>query len=328
MNRVFITKVSSDNLSSRLSDAFGWIEWEKIVKNGDKVFIKPNLTLPSYHRGITTNPLVLDALVRKLRNRTNRIYMGESNGGLECFSANNAFLGHGLDKLASKYGIKLINLSSLPFKKVAFQLKRKQVEIEIPNFLVDDVDVFINVPVLKTHAMVNITLGFKNLWGCIPNTSRMLYHPVFHEVIVEIAKLINPKITIIDGTYAMDGNGPIFGDVFELNTMIASNDFGAADLVGCHVMQFDPRKVKYLGIAKKQDLIPELEEILLNESIQKFSSHKFKPVMRVNNYVAYAAFRSKLLTKFIYFSPFSKLKDAIVRRIRGEKGKELFKYYG
>jgi len=156
----------------------------------------------------------------------------------------------------------------------------------------------------------------------------MLYHPVFHEVIVEIAKLINPKINIIDGTYAMDGNGPIFGDVVEMNTLIASNHFGAADLAGCRLMQFDPGQVKYLEVARKQGLIPEPDELILNENIQKFASRKFEPKMRANNYVAYVAFHSKLLTKFIYFSPLSKLKDAILRRIRGEKGKELFKYYG
>jgi TnpA family transposase len=93
-------------------------------------------------------------------------------------------------------------------------------------------------------------------------------------------------------------------------------------------MQFNPLKVKYLEVAREQDLIPELNELILNESIQKFASRRFKPIMRANNYVAYAAFHSRLLTKFIYFSPFSKFKDAILRRIRGEKGKKLFEYYG
>lgn len=328
MNRVFITKVSNNDISSRLSNALDWLEWGKIVKNSDKIFIKPNMTLPSYHQGVTTNPLVLEALVKKLKDKTDKIYIGESNGGLECFSADKAFLGHGLDKLSKKYGVKLVNLSSLPFKKVNCQLNKQQVKIEIPNLLVYDIDVFINVPVLKTHAMVNVTLGFKNLWGCVPNTSRMLYHHIFHEAIVEIAKLINPKITIVDATYAMDRNGPIFGDVLEMNTLIASNHFGAADLVGCHLMKFDPRKVKYLEVARKQGLIPQMDELILNESIEKFTSREFKPTLRVNNYVAYVAFQSELLTKFIYFSRFSKVKDAILRRIRGEKGKELFEYYG
>jgi len=328
LNRVFITKVSRHNISKKFSDALGWIEWDKIVKTADKVFIKPNLTLPSYHQGITTNPLVLEALVKKLKDRTNQISIGESNGGLECFSADKAFLGHGLDKLAKKYGVKLINLSSLSFRKINFQLTHKRIRIEIPNLLLDDIDVFVNVPVLKTHAMVKITLGCKNLWGCIPNSNRMLYHPFFSEVITEIAKLLNPKITIIDGTYAMDGNGPVFGDVVKMNTIIVSNHFGAADLVGCHLMKFDPRKVKYLEVARKQGLIPKLEELIVNDSIHKFCSRTFKPIMRLNNYVAYIAFNSRLLTAFVYFSPFSKVKDVVLRKIRGKKGKELFEYYG
>jgi len=93
-------------------------------------------------------------------------------------------------------------------------------------------------------------------------------------------------------------------------------------------MQFDPLKVKYLEIARKQGLIPKLDELILNEGIQKFASRKFKPTIKANNYVAYGAFHSRLLTKFIYFSPFSKVKDAILRRVRGEKGRELFEYYG
>lgn len=173
MRKVFIGKFEKNGddeakikakIADIVSKALDWIEWEKIVKNGDKVFIKPNLTLPSYHRGVTTNPLVLEALVKKLKDKTDKIYIGESNGGLGCFSADKAFLGHGLDKLAKKYDARLVNLSTLSFRKVDFQLNKKQVKIEIPNFLLDDVDVFINIPVLKTHAMVKVTIGFKNLW--------------------------------------------------------------------------------------------------------------------------------------------------------------------
>ena len=49
---------------------------------------------------------------------------------------------------------------------------------------------------------------------------------------MEIVKLLRPKITIIDASYAMDRNGPIFGDVVKMNTLIATDNSGVAEVGG------------------------------------------------------------------------------------------------
>ena len=84
----------SENQSENLTRALEYIDWESIIRRDDVVFIKPNFTFPSYKAGVTTNPELLDAILSKIKNRAQRIIVGESNGGMNSFTADEAFRGH------------------------------------------------------------------------------------------------------------------------------------------------------------------------------------------------------------------------------------------
>jgi len=78
-----------------------------------------------------------------------------------------------------------------------------------------DADVVINVPKLKTHAMMTMTLGVKNLFGCVVGMTKTQWHlkagqdiGAFARMLVEINDLVAPELTIMDGVIGMDGNGP------------------------------------------------------------------------------------------------------------------------
>ena len=60
------------------------LDWHKLasrLKQGDTVFIKPNLTFPVYRKGVMTNPECVEAVVRVLKDYTDRIIVGEADSG-------------------------------------------------------------------------------------------------------------------------------------------------------------------------------------------------------------------------------------------------------
>ncbi len=48
---------------------------------GSRVFIKPNLTFPTFKPGVITNPACLEQLIIALKDYTDDITVGEADGG-------------------------------------------------------------------------------------------------------------------------------------------------------------------------------------------------------------------------------------------------------
>ena len=50
-----------------------------------------------------------------------------------------------MPEICKEIGVELVNLSKLPSQKVKDNINGKQVEVELPQLLLDDVDCFISV---------------------------------------------------------------------------------------------------------------------------------------------------------------------------------------
>ena len=319
MMKVFVASIDNNNLNETILQALDWIEWETLIKPDDRIFIKPNLTYPFYKPGVTTSPAMIEALVSVLSTRCSNLMIGESDGGSHAWKAEEAFEGHDLFNIAAKYNVRLVNLCKTPSEYVETIVAGKRIQVHMPSLLIHDMDVFITMPVPKVHVMTNVSLGFKNQWGCIPDVMRLKYHYQFSHQIVAMHKLLKTKIAIFDGTYFLDRTGPMDGDAIPMNLLIASNDIGAGSLACCKIMHINPRKVKHFQIAKKEGMFPSsLEEIRFNYSIEKFSNRHFKLERSILNYTALAAFNSKWGTNLVYLSSLAGPIHKILYAIRGE----------
>ena len=321
MNQVFIGKLGDEaNLRDRILESLDWIGWENIVKSGAKVFVKPNLTWSFHQPGVTTTPEVIEAIVSVLQARTPNIIVGESDGGYHSFKAEQAFKTHGLYDVADKYGIKVVNLSKTESEYVEMEVNSRKVGIELPSLLLHEIDVFITVPVPKIHAMTGVSLGFKNQWGCIPKTMRLMNHPEFNEKIIAINKLLNPKIVIFDGTYFLDKNGPQSGEPVYMDLIIASNDIGAGSFVCCKIMNIDTDKIKHFAVAQEEGMFPSsLDEVVLNDSVENFNGRRFRLEKNLLNRIASIAFNSQLGTKLVYDSTLADPIHQVLYTIRSNR---------
>lgn len=167
---------ADENLKRNLIKSLEFIDWKRQVKTDSKVFIKPNFTFPYYKEGITTSPELLKNLLEIIGARADNVILGESDGGNHSFSADKEFEGHDMYNICRDKVDELINLSKRPSKFIEDKIQGKRVKVQLPKLLLEEIDCFISVPVLKMHVMAGVTLSIKSLWGCYPDTMRCMHH--------------------------------------------------------------------------------------------------------------------------------------------------------
>ncbi|HYQ47683.1 MAG TPA: DUF362 domain-containing protein [Thermodesulfovibrionales bacterium] len=125
-------------------------------------------------------------------------------------------------------------------------------------------DVVINLPKLKTHAQMLLTLGVKNMFGCIVGMRKPEWHfrtgidrDKFAELLVRVCAAVRPSITILDGILAMEGQGPGKGGVpRELNVVLAADTAFAIDAVVCRMLGLTQNDLPTSRVASGLGLVP------------------------------------------------------------------------
>jgi len=251
-----------------------------IVKEGQSVLIKPNLTnhrWGQYAPGMTTDVRVMSALVDALKkNGDNPLTIAEGSGP----PAAEVFRICGYNPLAEKHGIHLVDMNT-PGKFVDVLIRRevfkptplppsppestgehvmKKYPLPVPYM---DADVVINVPILKTHRLTGISVSMKNLYGLYPG-DRQEWHADIEANLADIARARPTALVVVDGIIAMEGEGPLDGPIVKMNLIIAGRDMVAVDVVSAAVMGFDPRRVLHAQLAARQGLgVADLDKIVI-----------------------------------------------------------------
>jgi hypothetical protein len=139
-----------------------------------------------------------------------------------------------------------------------------------------DADVRINLPVMKTHDQLLVTLGVKNLKGVIPKPWKRNFHKIgVVKAIVDLSRVVPIDLTVLDAINAMEGLGPSFGDIVPLNTVMASKDLWSLDLAASRVMGFELEELDYLKAGLKLGLFDPKKLEVVGEPIEKVA-RKFK----------------------------------------------------
>lgn len=147
-----------------------------------------------------------------------------------------------------------------------------------------DAGSIVNLPKLKTHGLTVFTGAVKNLFGCIPGLRKSKMHLRFSNLsdfctmLVDLATVVQPTVSIMDAVVGMDGEGPSHGHPCKIGAILASRDPFALDAVAVTIVGEDPLKVPYLRIAREADLVARaglgetrLERIeVVGESVSSF----------------------------------------------------------
>ena len=218
---------------------------EQFVKPEDKVLLKPNLVRKAeLSRAVVTHPAVMGAVARLVREAgVKTVTAGDSCGFGEATAAAAEV---GMDQILQKYEVPVVDFSDaglIPYEAGAqakgFYLCREVLEA----------DALINVCKMKTHALERVTGAVKNLYGCIYGLHKAKGHTrfpgadSFARQLIDLNRFVKPRLAIMDGIIAMEGNGPTSGDPIPMKVLLVSADPVALDSVYCRLINLKPELV-------------------------------------------------------------------------------------
>jgi len=234
-----------------------------IIKKNTRVLIKPNLlTAAQPDKAILTHPLVVKAVAEYVIDKGGSVQISDS-------PATGAF-----EKILKEGGyISAFDGLDVNFKKFTSSVK---VDIGKPFGYIDiardaiEADVVINLAKLKTHTQMLLTLGVKNMFGCIIGLKKPEWHlkagvnrEMFATLIVQIYNAVKPSITIIDGILAMEGQGPGKAGVPRyLGVIAGSCDAISLDHAICKMLKLDANTLLTNKAAEKIGLTNNPVDIL------------------------------------------------------------------
>ena len=235
------TDYSEEKVYDTLRNGIGLLGGiERFVNRKENILVKPNFLHSSdQSKAVTTHPSVIKAMLRLLNDAGyGKVKFGDSPAMGSCRSAAAAL---GLED--GIYGATVADMSEavdFPFPEGTtakhFRFARE----------VTEADAIINLCKMKTHALERITGAVKNVYGLVCGANKAAGHvsfpnaSVFARMLTDIHRAVNPRLHIMDGIIAMEGNGPSSGDPVEMNVMLFSDDPVALDTVYCWLIGLDP----------------------------------------------------------------------------------------
>jgi uncharacterized protein (DUF362 family)/Pyruvate/2-oxoacid:ferredoxin oxidoreductase delta subunit len=123
----------------------------------------------------------------------------------------------------------------------------RDIELAVPAL---DAAAIVNIPKLKTHAYMGLTVAVKNMFGAVVGARKAQWHlragenrRMFARLLVEICYALRPVLTVVDGVIAMEGNGPSNGTPREVGLIIAGDDPAAVDAVAGRLLGYSREEV-------------------------------------------------------------------------------------
>lgn len=261
---------------------------DTLINKNEKILVKPNLlSASSPNKTITTNPSVFEAVVRYLKEHEYKnITYGDSSAGVS--DINKVVKVAELKDRADKYNVELGNFNE--FETVNYPNGFVAKKFSLCKGVID-ADAIISISKMKTHALENITGAIKNQYGCIYMNKKSLGHAkypnsnIFAEMLVDLNLFLKPRLYIMDGIIAMEGNGPASGDPVFMKTILISKDPVALDSVFAKLIYLNPEYVptnvygdKYkLGTMdfNRIKIITSNGEITIEDAVNKYGNPNF-----------------------------------------------------
>jgi len=287
---VSVVKIKNDNIQAaveRAIDLLGGIK--RVTKGKERIMLKPNLVAPV--PGAVTNREVISALAKLMKSAHKQVSIGEGSAAAAGFNAqgnavfrtrngdllsrmqNHVFDQLGYTELGKALQIPLVNLHSGEMAKVRVPGGFVFDEVTIHRSLTE-IDLLCSVPVMKTHALAQVTLGMKNLVGLFPGTAYCSVRACMHDLaskvepsgtaapVVDMVRANKLGLVVVDASTAMEGMGPSQGTPVKMDLIIAGTNPLATDMVSASLMGFEPEEIPTFAWANKAGMRPaRLDEI-------------------------------------------------------------------
>ncbi len=189
------------------------------VSRGTRVLLKPNLLNAARpHRAVTTHPQVVAAVARAVLDAGGHVTIGDSPPGAV----------EGIARHHARSGL----------------------------------DVIISLAKLKTHTLTLLTGAVKNIYGTQPGFAKGTWHTRyprpsdFVEVLLDLASLVAPALTIVDAIDCMEGEGPSGGPPVHRGRLVAGRDALAVEAACAPILDVRPHELPVIDAANRRGTLP------------------------------------------------------------------------
>lgn len=226
---------------------------------GSRVLIKPNLVEPRPpSTGVTAHPEIVAGIIEYLRALANYdIVLGE---GSSAFLKNSVdtFKVCGYEPLLARYGVPFLDLKHQP--SVKKRIDGRTVEIAKPAL---EADVVVSVPVLKVHQNTTLTLGLKNMKGCVTDGEKNRFHTIdLDQAIVDVNRFLKVGLCVMDAVVGIRKGTCVSGEPLNLGMILAGMDVVAVDAVSAALVGLEPGSIRHIALAERCGLgVAELGRI-------------------------------------------------------------------
>ena len=251
-----------------------------LIGKEEKILLKPNLLKKAeVEKAVITHPVVVGAFARILREEGYKnIVLADSCGH---GTTRQVIQGTGMDTYLKKYDIPAIDYTKGIHVDNPSGIQAK--EFILPQELLE-ADCVISLSKMKTHALERITGAVKNSYGFVYGKNKAIGHTKypsadsFARMLIDLNQYVKPRLYVMDGIVAMEGNGPGSGDPVNMNVILLSTDPVALDSVFARLVHLKPEMVPTnyhgekmgLGTCKAENmeliLVREVPEMFFDES--------------------------------------------------------------
>lgn len=267
MAKVVLTSVGIKDFSDKeIGSAVGRaIDELNFNFNGSiqNIVIKPNLCYYwDCSTGETTDPRVVSAVIDHIRHKLGRdLNISIAEADASSMKTKYSFKVLGYDKLSLAKKVDLVNLSEGDITDVKVRVREKEFILPLNNLLLK-ADLIINMPKLKTHNLMGVTVSLKNMFGAISKPRKYSYHRMLPYVIVAVNKIVKSHIILVDGITAK-GAYPK-----KLGVVMAGDNPLTTDYIAAKIMGWNPKSVQYLRIAEQEQIGQTKDIALIEEEIK------------------------------------------------------------
>ena len=249
----------------------------RFVRPEEKILLKPNLLVGSPpEKAVTTHPAVFQAVARHLQAAGAQLSYGDSPGFQ--FRPGGAARRSGLAAVAAQLDIPLADFGA--GQTVSFPDGKLIKQFTIANGVLA-ADGLVSLPKFKTHGLTRLTGAIKNQFGCIPGMLKGEFHARmpdlnrFSQMLVDLNRLLRPRLYVMDGILAMEGNGPRNGNPRPMSVLLFSSDPVALDAAACQMINLDPALTPPITWGEKWELGRYSQMEFLGDPLESFVAHDF-----------------------------------------------------
>ena len=202
------------------------------------VLLKPNLISSRQGPLACTEAAFILAAARCFLDRGARVSLGDS----PAFGTATGVL----KKLGLLGQLRKLSVRVTDFKKVRKLVLPSGVSAGLAAEALD-CDLLINLPRVKAHTQLRVTLAVKNCFGCLAGMRKAWWHMehggspgLFESLLVELLAVLPDGITLVDGITAMHETGPLNGKPCQLGVLAGSTNPVAVDRALLAIIGLEP----------------------------------------------------------------------------------------